>query len=213
MLLPPAVARVLQDDPLPLLWTTKPSPGSAPTVRLRPLKPPPRPDEEVNLVIRKAMRPKPRLKQGSPRLSPGSSGPSTPGLTPSPKSASPFGNDGGMGMFWREPGRAHGLIFLDSPAQQLSSQDGQKRPKLGEVGSSVYGAGWRQQMPRPEPASTAAPRAYGAGAAPGDTHGELGRIRGAPGVAGGAQHGGAAEGGTHGSNGSEGSDGTRALPQ
>ncbi|CAL1160604.1 unnamed protein product [Cladocopium goreaui] len=100
MLLPPAVARVFQDDPLPLLWTTKPSPGSAPGMRLRPLKPPPKPDEEVNLVIRKAMRPKPRLKQGASQT-PSSSPHSTPGLTPSPpKSASPFGNDGGMGMFW-----------------------------------------------------------------------------------------------------------------
>lgn len=167
MLLPPAVARVFQDDPLPLLWTTKPSPGSAPGMRLRPLKPPPKPDEEVNLVIRKAMRPKPRLKQGASQQTPSSSPHSTPGLTPSPpKSASPFGNDGGVGMFWREPGQAHGLIFLDSPAQQIGSQDGQKRPKPGEVGSSVYGAGWRQQMPRPEPASTAAPRAYSAAPQP-----------------------------------------------
>ena len=63
-------------------------------------------------------------------------------------------------------------------------QDGQKRPKPGDIGSSVYGAwklecflqqtsglewidfsvapgaGWRQQMPRPEPASNAALKAY-----------------------------------------------------
>eukprot|EP00435_Cladocopium_sp_Y103_P067377 s508_g29.t4 len=125
---PSKVARVLQDEPLPLLWTTKPSPMGSATVRLRPLKPPPRPDEEVNI------------------------------------SASPFDNDGGMGMFWREPGQAHGLIFLDSPAQQIGSQDtgdAQSESIWVLVGVGI-GAGWRQQMPRPEPASTAAPRAYSA---------------------------------------------------
>ena len=70
-----------------------------------------------------------------------------------------------LGMFWREPGQVgqgHELIFLESPARQPSrpSADVQKR-KVGDVGSSVYGSGWRQQLPRAEPASNIAMKAYG----------------------------------------------------
>ncbi|CAK9055933.1 unnamed protein product [Durusdinium trenchii] len=174
MLLPPAVARILDAGDAPLLWTKPPLP-----VRLRPLKPNLARAEtksadgkedkgEVGEVGRRRMKDE-KMEEGPvmlrkprppPQPKPGSHAPrKTPSphfiVTP-PNSTSP--GELGLGMFWREPGQAHGLIFLESPARQPSAQDGKRKP--GDLGSSLYGSGWRQQIPRAEPATNIALKAY-----------------------------------------------------
>lgn len=147
MLLPPAVARVLDvgnadHETVPLLWTTKPQAKA----RLAPLKSHPGQEDEIKIIVLSAggKRRRPKGRRGEWAASPSP-----------PPSRREAGLQSENGLTYIE----HNFTMV-KPGSHNLQQEIHKPPKDADVGRSVYGPGWRRLVVPAEPAAAVAPRAY-----------------------------------------------------
>mmetsp|Transcript_43978 Transcript_43978/g.102591 ORF Transcript_43978/g.102591 Transcript_43978/m.102591 type:complete len:543 (+) Transcript_43978:71-1699(+) len=150
MLLPPAVARVLDvgnadHETVPLLWTTKPQAKA----RLAPLKSHPGQEDEIKIIVLSAggKRRRPKGRRGEWAASP-----SPP---PSRREAGLQSRQSDNDLTYIE----HNFTMV-KPGSHNLQQEIHKPSKDADVGSSVYGPGWRRLVVPAEPAAAVAPRAY-----------------------------------------------------